>query len=96
MIEHQIAQGLDEEPPLLALHHGRTDLPDERLGHLPALAQFCGYLVDLLFLASERGEGNRFDAHAPQMLKNLGKCSPAFRKQAVDLLQNLRRQPAEG
>ena len=56
MVKHQVAQRLDEEPPLLSFHHGRADLPDERFGHFPALPEFRGHLVDPLLLASERGE----------------------------------------
>ena len=91
----QLAEHLDEKPPLFPLGGARSSLFDKSVHYLPALPEFRSHLVDLLLLASERGEGNRFNAHAPQMLKNLGKRSPAFRKKAVHFLQNLRRQPAE-
>ena len=96
MIEHQIAQGLHEQAPLLSFRYGRPNFPDERLGHFPALAQLRGHLVDPLFLASERGAGNGINAHTPQMFEEFVKRQPALGKYPVYLLQNLRRQSAKG
>ena len=96
VIINELAEHLDEKPPLFPLGGARPSLFDKSVHYLPALPEFRSHLVDPLFLASERGAGNGINAHTPQMFEEFVKRQPALGKYPVYLLQNLRRQSAKG